>query len=317
MPDIFEAIFDNRFEEVKRIVAKDSENVNIPNIEKRNPLDHAIACGKLEIAKFLFEKGGRPNLEAYFDGVFTPVHRVAFWGNVFILKWVFEENILPLSVLNGKDTFGRTPMDQAIAYGELEMAKYLWENGGRPNLNAYCDRGGDSPLHYAACCGETATLKWVFKNKVLPLRALNIKDSDGKTPLDVAITHGKLEIAKCLWEIGGQPNLEIYCGGKNTPVHEAARREYTTNTLKWVFTKKILPLHMLQIKDEEKMTPLDIANRETAALLQRLLFNSVFLAMQRAKRDHHQMCVLRRLPDELLDIVIDEVAARIHLEVVW
>ena len=41
----------------------------------------------------------------------------------------------------------------------------------------------------------------------------------------------------------------------------------------------------------------------------------VFLTMQRAKRDH-QSTLLRRLPDELLDMVIDEVAQRFYLKVV-
>ena len=41
----------------------------------------------------------------------------------------------------------------------------------------------------------------------------------------------------------------------------------------------------------------------------------VFLAMQRAKRDRR--CVLRRLTDELLDMVVDEVAQRSYLVVKW
>ena len=69
------------------------------------------------------------------------------------------------------------------------------------------------------------------------------------------------------------------------------------------------------------MTPLDIAiekkHWQIANLLGRLLhLDPVFLAMQRAKRDYHQ-CVLRRLPDELLDTIVEEVAARFYLKVKW
>ena len=64
-------------------------------------------------------------------------------------------------------------------------------------------------------------------------------------------------------------------------------------------------------------TPLDVASEENAVLLLRLIYvEPVFLAMHRAKRDHRQ-CVLRRLPNELLDMVVDEVAARFHLKVEW
>ena len=202
--------------------------------------------------------------------------------------------------------------------GRLEMAKFLFEKGGRPNLDAYCD-GDTTPVHIAACWERIATLKWVFKENVLSLDVLNIKSDRGWTVLDNAISCENLEAAQYLWMMGGRPNLEIYnCDGKwLTPMHCAARYGKTTATLKWVFAKGVLPLRVLQIKDEQKMTPLDIANKETAAFLQHLVYvNPVFLAMQCAKRDYHQ-CVLRRLPDELLDMVVDEVAVRFRLKVEW
>ena len=91
-------------------------------------------------------------------------------------------------------------------------------------------------------------------------------------------------------------------------------------TLKWVFAENILSRDVLKIENVNGKTPLDKAisrkKWETAALFRRLLhLDPVFLAMQCAKRDHN--CVLRRLPDELLDMVVDEVAARHNLKVVW
>ena len=150
---------------------------------------------------------------------------------------------------------------------------------------------------------------------------VHIKDCLGWTPLDVVIASGKLDIAKFLFEKDGRPNLDIYhCDKKYTPVHHAVLSRHT-DTLKWAFTKNVLSLDVLK-NEYLKMTPLDYAiyeeEWETAALIQRLIhLDPVFLAMQRAKRDYHQMCVLRRLPDELLDMVVDEVAARFHIKVVW
>ena len=153
----------------------------------------------------------------------------------------------------------------------------------------------------------------------------------GYYPLDVAIMCGRLEMARYLCGMGGRPNLDIYCDGKFTPVHEAAYYGHT-ETLKWVFTENVLPLNVLNIKDHIGNTPLDCAiarfcviahldhifrtrKRETVALLRRFQMHSVFLAMHRAKRDHRQ-CVLRRLPNELLDMVVEEVAAHFDLVVV-
>ena len=321
MWSVFFAIVYGNFEEVKRILKTDPKCVNIKDGTERTPLDVAISRGYLDMAKFLFEKGGRPNLESYCDRVFTPVHATAKWGYTSTLKWVITEGILPLHVLNIKHEQKITPLDYAIRWGRLEIAQFLFEKDGRPNLDAYRDREW-TPVHEAALYGEIAILKWVFAEKeILPLRVLNTKTHNGWTPLDIAITYGRLDAAQLLWEKGGRPTLDIYRDREQTPVHRAA--EYgKTAALGWVFTEKVLPLNVLNIKDEQKMTPLDIAisknEWETAALLRRLMhLDPVFLAMQRAKRDHHQMCVLRRLPDELLDMVVDEVASRFHLVVEW
>ena len=298
--------------------------LHVLNIKDHNgwiPLDRAIACGILEMANFLFEKGGRPNLEIYCDRHDTPVTRATQSGYTKTLKWIFTEKVLPRSVLNIQHINGCTPLDHAIACGELETAKCLWEMGGRPNPKIYCD-GNLTPMHRAALRGYITTLEWVFtEENVLSLDVLKIKNRWKRTPLDVAIAFGKLEIAKFLFEKGGRPNLYIYyCDGDHTPVHHAANYGYAA-TLKWAFTEKILPLSVLNIQDEWEKTPLDCAitneKWKTAALLQRLMyFDPVFLAMQRAKRDHHRT-LLRRLPNELLDMVVDEVAARFHLKVVW
>ena len=310
-------IYDGDFEEVKRLVSRYHKIVNETDYLDRTPFDFAIMFGKLKIAKYLWERRGRPNLENYRDGIFTPVHWATGDGHIDTLKWIFTENVLSLDILNFKDTRKWTPFDYAISCGNLEMVQFFFEKGGRPNLEAYRD-GKWTPIHWAAQCRYTATLKWVLENNILPLHTLNIKKRNEWTPLDEAIVWGKLEMIQFLFEMGGRPNLEIYRDGSETPVHEAAEWGYTA-TLKWVFTENIFSLDVLKVKDDKKKTPLDHAifenQWETAVFIQRLLIDSVFLVMQRAKRDHR--CVLRRLPNELLDMVVEEVAVRFHLVVEW
>ena len=316
---IFDAICNENFEEVKHMVNENPQCVHIKNCNWRKwtPLDYAIA-GNLQIVQFLFEKGGRPNLEQYSDGICTPVHMAAD-GRIETLKWVFENKILPLSTLNLKDKYERTPLDCAIEYGNPEMAKFFFEKDGRPNLDIYRD-GICTPMHRAAQNGYITTLKWVFAEKVFPLRVLEVKDYLQKTPLDCAIAEGKLDTVQFLFGKGGRPNLDnLYCDEKWTPVHCATRWGHTS-TLKWLFTEKVLPLNVLKIKTRWKSTPLNEAiaygRLETAALFRRFIhLDPVFLTMQRAKRDYQ--CALRRLPNELLDMVVDEVALRFDLKVMW
>ena len=329
MSEIFDAVYNRNLEEVQYIIEENPECMHIKEYcNGWTPLDYAIAHGRLEIARFLQEKGGRPNLEFYcHDGKDTPVYWIVRREYITILKWVFEENIFPLRVLNVKSNFGWTPLDVAIACGKLEIAKFLFEKDGRPNLDTYCD-GKYTPVHYAAQCRySNDTLKWVFAEKALPLRVLNVKNDFGWTLLDCAIAYGNLEIAKFLFEKGGRLNLEEYRDGNFTPVHWAARFGHLS-TLKWIFDKRILPLCVyFQIRgglfhyDIPQRTPLEWAidneRWKIVALLRRLLYlDPVFLAMQRTKRDYNST-LLRRLPDELLDMVIDEVAQRLHLKVAW
>ena len=235
-------------------------------------------------------------------------------GNLEMVKCIFEES--PESIRFLEEEFKWTPLEVAIAWGEVEIARYLWGVGGRLKRNAYNGQEW-TPVHHVASLGKTAILDWVFENGILEYT--NVKTSNGWTPIDVAIASGKLEMVKFLWDMGGRPNLEIYRDRSETPVHDAACCGETA-TLKWAFTESILPLCVLNIKNYNGWTPLDEAifwkKWEFVALFRRLMhLDPVFLAMQRAKRDFHQM--LRRLPDELLDMVVDEVAARHRLKVVW
>ena len=319
---LFHAIHNENLEEVKRIIAQNAQDVSQQEQEHGDELtylDCAIAYGNLEIARFFFEKGWRPNLKAYGNGVSTPIHRTVSEGNIATLKWVFAENILPLHVLKEVKCEGdMTLLDEAIASGNLEIVKFLWEKDVHPNSKLYRDRR-KTPVHWAVEYGFTDTLEWVFAENILPLRVLNIGDRDEWTLLDFAIAYGKLRTIQYLWGEGVQPNLEVYRDEKFTPVHMAVYTMRPPRRLQWVFAENILPLRVLNVR-VGRWTPLDIAinkSSEATAILRRILIDPVFLAMQRAKRDHCQCCVMRRLPNELLDMVVDEVAARYQLKVVW
>ena len=239
------------------------------------------------------------------------------------LQRIIEENPKCVHIKNSR---GWTPLDIAISYRRLEMAQFLFEKGGRPNLENYRDRRRywDTPVHRVAQYGHTAILKWIFTEDVLPLRVLNIESFCGYTPMDDAISCGKLEAAQFLFEKGGRPNLENYCDddlwlrGAFTPVHKAVLRGHTA-ILKWAFQKRIIPLHVLEIEDHREQTPILLAiickKWDIVTLLRRVPIDPAFLATHCAKRDYQ--CVLRRLPDELLDMVVDEVATRYGLKVVW
>ena len=201
MAKIFHSIINGTIEELKHIVEENPRCIRLRDALKNTPLDVAIEHGKLEMAQYLWRMGGRPNLEVYHDGNYTPVHNAAAYGdNTATLKWAFDNGVLSLDVLNIKDYKKCTPLDVAIAYGRPKMVQLFWEKGGQPNLENYRDRNY-SPVYCAIYYGFTETLKWVFEHRVLPLSVLQIKGEENMTPLECAIEWNQQEIAALLQKL--------------------------------------------------------------------------------------------------------------------
>ena len=132
----------------------------------------------------------------------------------------------------------------AAEKGNIEAVKLLLINNGA-DVNAKNDRGGWTPLHYAA--SETDGYKEVVelliakgadvnaKNRVgiTPLREaavedhkeivelliakdadVNAKAEDGHTPLEWAIAEGKIATADLLRKHGGKTKKELEAAGK-------------------------------------------------------------------------------------------------------
>ena len=154
MSEFFYIINNGNIEEVKRIVKVNPNCVHVKDWKKWTPLDIAIEHGHLEMAKFLWEEGGRPNLDAYCDGEWTPVHEAALYGEIAILKWVFAKGVLPLRVLQIKDEEKMTPLDVAIAYEELETAAIIRRLQVEPVFSGDAPRKGRSSSN--VCVAQTA-----------------------------------------------------------------------------------------------------------------------------------------------------------------
>lgn len=117
----------------------------------------------------------------------SPFHRTAW--HLDILRWRIEHDIA---------YYRMTPLDRAIALGQLETAKLLWDKGARPNPELYRDEAFFSPLHFAASNGAKATLEWCLEKWILSMDTLLIKDITQASILDCAKTYGKAETATFL-----------------------------------------------------------------------------------------------------------------------
>ncbi|SVB68488.1 uncharacterized protein METZ01_LOCUS221342, partial [marine metagenome] len=93
--------------------------------------------------------------------------------------------------VNSQDSSGYTPLYKAVFYNHLDLVKYLFELGAKPNLD---DVEGLTPLHVAAI-EDLPHMIEILREKGANLEA---KDDYGYTPLHLAADQGNYDSADLL-----------------------------------------------------------------------------------------------------------------------
>ena len=101
------------------------------------------------------------------------------------------------ATLEGSDINYTVQMCLYAATGNLETIKVLSDNQVDVGLGDY---DGRTPLHLAACNGETSVLEFLLKQKTVVINAV---DRFGGTPYEDAIRHKRKGAAAILEEAGG------------------------------------------------------------------------------------------------------------------
>uniref|UniRef100_A0A8C4R5R1 E3 ubiquitin-protein ligase n=1 Tax=Eptatretus burgeri TaxID=7764 RepID=A0A8C4R5R1_EPTBU len=95
--------------------------------------------------------------------------------------------------VNFMDDVGQSLLNWASAFGTQEMVEFLCERGSDVNRGQR-----SSSLHYAACFGRPQVAKTLLKHGANP----DLRDEDGKTPLDKARERGHSEVVSILQSPG-------------------------------------------------------------------------------------------------------------------
>lgn len=160
------------------------------------PLHIAAQRGNTEVATYLIELGADVNKVN--DHGWTPL-KFSLWSDEPSILEVLLENDAMIEIVDsecetGCQTHESSPLHQASRMGKTDFLSKLIEYGA--DLNIKNEEFKQTPLHIAAALGYGDIVTLLVENGC----DISIEDINGKTPTDLAIEHGNIEIAKILME---------------------------------------------------------------------------------------------------------------------
>ena len=134
----------------------------------------------------------------------TAIHRAAWHGHMECLSALLDANA-DVSVL---DSVGRTPLLVAVQRNQMKVAKVLLAM--KPSLDL-CDNNNRSVLYWVVFHQNTALVSDILSRGCC--RVLNHHaDTDGMTPLILAVHTGNANIVQMLLDAGALPDLRDSSG---------------------------------------------------------------------------------------------------------
>ena len=192
---------------VARLLMERDVDVLAQDKDHDTALHLAAFSGRLEIVKLLIDHGA--NTAAENDNGELPLHLVSQG------QYVSKENGVGIVQLlldrgadvNAPDSHQDTPLHSASSLGRLEIARALLDHGAKPGLGN--DRA-QTPLHLASLGSYWLQEDGTGVAKLLLERGadMHARDGDDATPLHLACSHGRLDIARALLEYDAKAQAE-------------------------------------------------------------------------------------------------------------
>lgn len=192
MSRLIEAVKENNFDLVKKLLLQEYQNNNLVNEERTkagfSALHIAAYYGFTSILKLLLDSGADPNLPDA-NGT-NALYIAAQKGHLEAVRI-----LLAAGATNQLIEGGFTPLYIASQEGHPEIVKLLLETGAEVNQE---NQNGATPFFIAAQKGHTTILQILLKRGANPNQA----KSDGATPLFAAVQNGHVDAVKILLSAG-------------------------------------------------------------------------------------------------------------------
>jgi len=165
------------------------------------PLHHAAERGHKRIAEILVASGADINTKKlYSPPGDTPLHCALKAGHKETVKLIIKKG----ADINAKNGGGQTPLDIALSLNREDIVELLIEKGAT-----------FSTIHEAAKFGSLEKVREFIEGGA----DVNAKDEDGYTPLSIAVSGGRTDVADFLIAKGADVNAKDKEG--YTPLYSA------------------------------------------------------------------------------------------------
>ncbi|KAJ7407256.1 hypothetical protein BTVI_63885 [Pitangus sulphuratus] len=199
---------------------KEGFDIDTPDDFGRTCLHAAAAGGNLECLNLLLNTGADFNKKDRFGR--TPLHYAAANCNYQCLFALVGSG----ASVNDLDERGCTPLHYAAASDtDGKCLEYLLRNDANPGIR---DKQGYNAVHYSAAYGHRLCLELAYHGHhqalevlVQSLLDLDVRNNNGRTPLDLAAFKGHVECVDVLINQGASILVKDYVV-KRTPIHAAA-----------------------------------------------------------------------------------------------
>ena len=177
---------------------RESEVLNIDELNRTKVLFHAVKSGEVTLVKRLLEIGC--NVEIKNEMNQTPLHLASGNGHFQIVKLLLDYN----AELNNEDIFYETALENAAINGNLSIVDLLLATALPANI------------HKASIDGNTEDFVVIMNSNI----AINIDEINQKKTLLVAVKNQNVTIVRGLLKMNVDVNIQDEDG--LTPLHQAA-----------------------------------------------------------------------------------------------
>nr|WP_253309278.1 ankyrin repeat domain-containing protein [Rickettsia endosymbiont of Ceutorhynchus assimilis] len=253
------AVQDGDFEKVKDLVSRgaslDAANIDAQDKDGKTPLHFAAQEGNLDMVQFFLNRGA--NIKAKDMYGWTPLHFASAYGKFDVVKFFLDSNIN----IRAKDRYGDTPLHLAAQNNDKSEIVESFLDSDANNINDRTNNGW-TPLHVAVQGNKPSTVKLLLGRGA----DIEVKDTYGQTPLDLATQKGYTDIVKILEQ--EQLGKELF----------TAVREYDFSRVEKLISRGA----NIDNKNKNGKTPLDIAinTKNTLEENQGSLNNALLLGQQ-------------------------------------